>query len=155
VVGENRGRILIRWVSRDRCRGFGCPCQARTYGARDSGGPIGYHSSGCGRRATLPGHDLKLLPNYFSRWVLRARGLGQRAEDDVTRLFPVLGNAINSESGAPLSRGCSWKGPGSLQPTHAGPLRASVRPAARGRDLAAISQFCGTPSAPRIRQKKR
>jgi phytoene dehydrogenase-like protein len=35
-----------------------------------------------------------------------------------------------------------------------GPLRASVRPAARGGDLAATSQFCGTPSTPRIRQKK-
>ena len=42
----------------------------------------------------------------------------------------------------------------SMKPTHAGPLRASVRPAARGGDLAATSQFCGTPSTPRIRQKK-
>src|SRR5437660_321439 len=41
-----------------------------------------------------------------------------------------------------------------MKPTHAGPLRASVRPAARGGDFAATSPFCGTPSTPRIRQKK-
>jgi len=42
----------------------------------------------------------------------------------------------------------------SIRPMRAGPLRASVRPAARGGDLAATSQFCGTPSTPRVRQKK-
>src|SRR5262249_43872742 len=44
--------------------------------------------------------------------------------------------------------------PRSMEPTHAGPLRASVRPAAKGGDLAATSPFHGTPSTPRIRQKK-
>src|SRR5207249_7708526 len=47
-------------------------------------------------------------------------------------------------------RVCDSRSPRSMKPTHAGPLRASVRPAARGGDLAATSQFCGTPSTPRI-----
>src|SRR5262249_28215270 len=57
---------------------------------------------------------------------------------------------VNSHS----NRGCDSCSPRSMQLTHARPLRASVRPAAEGGVLAAISQFRGTPSTPRIRQKK-
>src|SRR5262249_33750164 len=41
-----------------------------------------------------------------------------------------------------------------MKPTHAGPLSTSVRPAAGEGNLAASTQFSGTPSTPRIRQKK-
>ena len=41
----------------------------------------------------------------------------------------------------------------SMKPTRAGPLRASVRPAARGGVLAATLQFCGTPSTLRNRKE--